>query len=161
MSEVKRFEKYLGALQTQGLSEGAFVAKLTTFENKDMVNDVIKAGALDEWLKNATEIPMLYGHDSKEYIGKWTDFEIKDGALYATGHLFDYIQRAKEVGEHIKRENITGVSIGFTSKQYEGRGDADGYGFDFYKIELYEASIVLNPANEQARITAKDRDFRT
>ena len=160
MSEMRTFQKYLGAPDTKGIGDGTFTATLTTFGNKDSDNDIVHHGALDKWLKTANELPMLYDHKRGEYIGKWSDFRIEKNALVATGQLFDYAQRSREVGEHIKRENLTGISIGFKSDRYDFREDEDGLGLELFEIQLLEASVVLFPANEQAQITAKAQSER-
>ena len=69
----------LEVIKTEGAGEitGKNIeATVTTFGNKDVVNDVIEKGALDKFLKKFDKsLPMLLNHDTSLIIGKWDRFE--------------------------------------------------------------------------------------
>lgn len=138
--------------------EGEIDAILTEFDQRDLDNDEIKSGALDDWLKENDELPMLWSHLRHEPIGVWSDFRIDGKFLRAKGELIDGIQRSKEAVIFIKREIVKGVSIGFNATEYSYRFNRDvpggDFGVDFDKITLREASLVLYPAAPNAAVTA-------
>ena len=137
--------------------EGELEADLFTFDTRDLDNDEIKSGALDDWMKSNDTAPMLWSHKRDEVIGEWSKFRIVEKTLKATGTLYEGIQRASEAIVLLKNKAVKGVSIGFDSTDYEYRyARVDGkfdFGIDFQKIQLREASLVLNPAYVTAQVT--------
>ena len=130
-------------------------ATLTTFGNKDSYGDIIDPGALDTWMKDnaGKDLPMLFGHDTKEIIGKWNGLEKMVRKFKAKGSLYkDFIARAGEVYGLLKASAIKGVSIGFKPLDYEFWEEKDDFGILWKEIELLEASIVLFPANNRAQV---------
>ena len=55
--------------------EGKIVAYVTTFNNADVVGDIMAPESLDKFVKqfNETEkqLPMLWNHSKNELIGEW------------------------------------------------------------------------------------------
>ena len=140
--------------------KGIIKAVLTSFEDEDKMGDVIKAGACDDWMKKTKQIPMLWGHDRKEVIGKWTDFSISDNKLWAVGTLYKDIKRAEESITLIALDAVKGVSIGFDAEPGEyvivppNRDKGKKYwSYEFRKINIREASLVLDAANAKAKVT--------
>ena len=134
---------------------GEIQAYVTTFENKDVVNDVIKQGALDDFItkfeNSETDIVrLLLNHDRNLILGQWVKFEVDEYGVLGTAKLSD-VQSAKDVKTLIADGILGSVSIGFKSSDFEKNEDG---GMDFNKIELIETSIVDRPANSQARITS-------
>lgn len=140
--------------------KGIIKAVLTSFEDEDKMGDVIKAGACDDWMKKTKQIPMLWGHDRKEVIGKWTDFSISANKLWAVGTLYKNIKRAEESITLIALDAVKGVSIGFDAEPGEyvivppNRDKGKKYwSYEFRKINIREASLVLDAANAKAKVT--------
>lgn len=145
-------------------ANAAVTGLLTTFERADTYEDIISMGALDDWLaaEGQSPLPMLVGHDHKQFIGEWGGFEVVEGvgdapaALRATGDFFDCVRQAKEMYDLAAREKIRGISIGFKVEEYRVRryieSEYDGWGWRFDRISLKEASLVLFPANDGASI---------
>lgn len=128
-------------------------AVATTFENKDKVGDIIKTGALDEYISDfkagKTEpLRMLLMHNRSIIIGEWGDIEIKGDEVIIKGNMLIDTQAGKDTMLLIKKRLLSSVSIGFNSSEYTFN-DAD-YTITFQKITLVETSIVDNPGNENA-----------
>ena len=140
--------------------EGKLVAYVTTFNNADVVGDIMAPESLDKFVKefNETEkqLPMLWQHDKNELIGEWTKFEINSRGVKGYGEIFTDVTRGNDVRNLIKRGAVGSVSVGFRSKNYE---QLEGGGRLFKEIDLVETSVVVNPANPKARIvSAKNED---
>jgi HK97 family phage prohead protease len=134
--------------------DGQIVAYLTTFENTDVVGDVIKTGALDKYVEDFNKgqtgiLRMLFQHDRSEIIGKWDSLEIDEKGVIGTGTIFEEVSRGKDVKSLLMRGVLNSVSIGFRATDYV---ENDKGGRDFKEIELVETSVVDIPANPQATI---------
>ena len=137
-------------------------ASLTSFGGDgDVVGDIIEPGALDDWMKSngGRDLPMLREHNTNNLIGAWSNLAIEGDKMFADGVIdTDDTQLAGETLRQIKRGRIDGVSIGFGADwdDYEMIDDdpfeSGNWGIRFHKIHLYEASVVLFPANPQAGI---------
>lgn len=150
MNEVITKQFDLNAAES---ADGEVVAYLTTFGNEDQVGDIIKAGALDEFIESfdpeQVKLPMLYNHDVASIIGEWKLLEVDDYGVKGTGILYTETTQGKDVQALLKRKAVASVSIGFRSSDYEKLPSG---GRQFNKLELVETSIVLNPANKQAQV---------
>ena len=140
--------------------EGRIVAYVTTFNNSDVVGDIMAPGSLDKFVDefNQTnkQLPMLWQHNNNELIGEWTKFEINSRGVKGYGEIFTDVTRGNDVRNLIKRGAVGSVSVGFRNKNYE---QIEGGGRLFKEIELVETSVVVNPANPKARIvSAKNED---
>ena len=144
--ELHKFDGEVGAIQ----------AYVTTFNNADVVGDVISPTALDKYVKEFNEqkqrLPMLWQHDKNELIGEWTKFEINSRGVKGTGEIFTDVTRGNDVRNLIKRGAVGSVSIGFKATDYESIDKTGGRLFK--EIQLIETSVVINPANPKARITS-------
>jgi phage head maturation protease len=77
--------------------------------------------------------------------------EEDENGLYVEGRLLiNDDPLAKRAHAHLKAGSITGLSIGYSLKDYEYDTQKDA--FILKEIELWEVSLVTFPANEQARI---------
>jgi uncharacterized protein len=147
-------------LQVVENTDGEIVAYLTTFENPDKVGDVIKAGALDEFISKfdpeTQKLPMLYNHETSKIIGEWKQLEIDEVGLKGTGIIYTETSLGADVMALLKRGAVAAVSIGFSSSKYEKLVTG---GVAFKTISLVETSVVLNPANPNAKvISVKSED---
>lgn len=154
MTEIieKEFVKELSDMEYVD-DEKTITAYLTTFENSDVVGDVIKTGALDDFVEKfdpeKQKLPMLYGHDTKSIIGEWVKLEIDEYGVKGTGVLYTETSLGDDVYKLLKRKAVASVSIGFSSSDYDVEEDGSR---TFKTIVLRETSVVLNPANPQAKI---------
>lgn len=148
---IRRTIKFTGENVSE---EGVVSGVLTSFENEDAYQDIIKTGALDNWLKSNDTLTGLWAHQMSEIIGRWKDIEIEKDLVKAELHLQRGIRRAEEAITLIKNDHINGISIGFSANEYSWAKRKNGWwGLNFYDIELHEASLVLYPANDKAAIT--------
>ena len=148
------------------LDGDTFPATLNNIGKIMSVGDRVLEGALDEWLSklNAGDgrLPMLWAHDDREPIGYWDDLRIDGSRLKATGHIWDYMQRGQEAAEAIARRDVNGVSLGLISSEYDlvrrpGKSvwGGDKWGVDHIKSSAREASIVMWPADRNARASRR------
>ena len=87
---------------------------VTSFKNVDRDKDVIKTGALDDFLRKFDgDLPMLYMHDQKEIIGNWSEFSIKGDLVIGKGQIYPEISRGADSMALISRGAIGSTSIGF------------------------------------------------
>ena len=140
---------------------GEIKAYVTTFGNADLVGDVMDKSSADNFVKNFNDqenasLPMLWEHKRDEIIGNWTKFEIDEKGVIGTGELYKGVSKADDVRVYLEKGAVGSVSIGFRSTDYE---DLKTGGRLFKEIELFETSIVIQPANPQAQIvSAKNED---
>ena len=153
MAELISRQRFIRFVKNDDDDNGVIDGVLTELEKADSYGDVIREGALDEWLDETKSIPMLWAHSLSEIMGEWTDFELKEFELCAKGKLFDGVRRADEYRNTRMRDVVKGVSIGFTSSDWSWGKKDDEYCIGFDKIDIKEASIVLYPAHESAKVT--------
>ena len=147
--EVKTFER-------DGVRLGTIRGFLATFGNIDRVNDRIEPTAFDETLSRHREqkrmIRMLFQHNRMELIGGFPidQVEVNKKGLFVTGEINLEVDRGREAFALIKQGALSDMSIGFSIVEFEEEKD----GFRILKIlELWEGSIVDEPANTEAVIT--------
>ncbi len=93
-------------------------------------------------------VPMLFGHDQREVIGKWTDVEVTPTGLMVEGRLNLETARGREVYALLKSGDLRGLSVGFIPKA----ASETRTGRRITSADLLEISIVAVPANPAARI---------
>lgn len=117
------------------------------FGAADRVGDVIEKGAF----AGAQTLPMLFAHDQAQVVGVWDEITETPTGLAVKGRLLvGEIERAREVHAMVKSGAISGLSIGFFTK------DAKRFsgGRKITALELQEISIVAVPAHPGAQITS-------
>lgn len=118
----------------------------------DSVGDLITKGAFNFV---SSELPMLYGHSVSDLIGTWNETAETNDGLVVKGKLHMDQPRARTVLGMIKSGLVSGLSIGFKTKASTQRGRNRVIS----ALDLYEISVVRNPAHPKARITsAKEYD---
>jgi len=141
-------------LETKEVTEsGEFEGYGATFGNVDQGGDVIMPGAFSDSLKTipAERVRMLYQHDAREVIGKFSEIREDTRGLYVKGRLFLKVQRGNEVHQLMLEGAIDGLSIGY-------RTEDDDYDKltgtrRLKKVCLKEVSVVTFPMNEMAGVT--------
>jgi len=146
--------------------DGTFDGYGSVFNIKDGGNDIIIPGAFTETLtaqKSAGRMPaMLWQHRQDEPIGVYKSMEEDSIGLKVSGKLALKTARGAEAYELMKMGAITGMSIGYRSKE-------DSYdrmtGIRTLKrLDLLELSLVTFPMNDASRISSvksemTERDF--
>lgn len=139
-----------------GESIGKFEGYASTFGNADRVDDIIVKGAFANTLKDHQDrnrqIRMLSQHDRHNLIGGFPSqdaFE-DDRGLFVKGNVNLDTQRGREAFSLMKQGVLEDMSIGFIIRDSEMN---DGMQF-IKEAELFEISLVTEPANPEAQITA-------
>lgn len=141
--------------EVKGLDEqGTFTGAVAVYNNVDEQGDKLLPGAVTNLDEIAGGLPLLWSHDQSQPVGKLT---LRDtpAALIGEGKLALSLPKAREVYTMLREGLARGLSIGYrvVRSRYE-----DGIRL-LEKIKLYEASIVVLPANPLARITAVKRAY--
>lgn len=165
LNDPQQITKAMGEVK-----KGDIKAYVTTFGNVDKTGDVMMEYAFDDWLKEFEEsggfLKMLFMHDRNLMIGKWTKFEKDDHGIIGYGKLLD-VSMANDCKVFLTEGMIDSVSVGFTASKYAIVHDEENgrpYGYDIMEAQLYEVSLVDNPANSEAMITevkSNETDWRT
>ena len=135
---------------------GSFAGYASTFGGPpDSYGDVIAPGAFAAALKSHDVVgsrpAMLWQHDTRAPIGRWTRLVEDRRGLRVEGRLTLEVQRAAEAYALLRDGALGGLSIGFRSR----RSEAGAHGGRLLtEIELIEISLVTLPANAAARVAA-------
>ena len=145
-------------LEIKSLDEGGgFEGYASVFGVQDSDGDVIVKGAFTETLKGYREsgkMPkMLWQHDRKEIIGKYTEMEEDDNGLWVKGNLIMETQRGREAYALMKAGVLDSMSVGFNITE-AGDGEMRGSGRVIEAVDLWEVSLVTWGANPDAQITS-------
>ncbi|WP_170760408.1 phage major capsid protein [Ruegeria lacuscaerulensis] len=121
------------------------------FGSADRVGDVIEKGAIT----SPENLPMLFAHDQGQVIGVWDRITETDEGLTVKGRLLvDDVERAREVRAMIRSKAISGLSIGFVTKQHKRHAK----GRTITAAHLHEISVVAVPCHPGAQITSIKSD---
>lgn len=117
------------------------------FGSPDRVGDVIEKGAIAA----PATLPMLFAHDQSQVIGVWDSIaETVEGLTVKGRLLVDDVERAREVRAMIRSKAVSGLSIGFVTKQAKPRNR----GRTITALSLHEISVVAVPCHPGAQITS-------
>jgi HK97 family phage prohead protease len=121
------------------------------FGSADRYGDLITKGAF----RTPETLPMLFAHDPHQPVGVWHEIKETMHGLEVRGRLLiNDVEKAREVHALVKARAITGISIGFVTKDAKPR---IGGGREIRSLNLHEISLVTVPAHPGARIvSAKD-----
>jgi len=123
----------------------------SVFGGVDSYGDTIIPGAFKRTLTERTRgVKMRFNHFS-QVIGKWLDIHETAKGLLVKGQLTPNHSVASDVLASLKHGAIDGLSIGFMDIDSEKN---DHGGRNLKDIELVEISVVEEPADMAARITA-------
>lgn len=149
--QTRAFRLELRSVDDEGSIEGYG----SVFGVEDDYGDVIEPGAFAASLKAhaaaGTMPAMLWQHRSDEPCGVWTEMVEDAKGLKVKGRLVLEAQRGREAHALMKAGALTGMSIGFLSKEWSY--DRDTQIRTLTEIELWEVSLVTFPANGKARVT--------
>lgn len=118
----------------------------------DSVNDLITKGAFNFM---STDMPVLFHHNPSDLVGTWTEATENNEGLIVKGMMHMDQPRARTVLGMVKSGLVSGLSIGFKAKSWTKQGQNRVIS----ALDLYEISLVRNPAHPRARVTsAKEYD---
>lgn len=132
----------------------------TWIREPDAYNDVVKQGAFADSLKKIEEegktIPLIFSHrldDLNAYLGKVTELHEDDHGLYFEAD-FDNSSQAQKVREMCMDKRLTKFSFAYDTLD-EGTVTLDDgrKANELRKLDIFEVSIVLIPANQDASMT--------
>lgn len=105
---------------------------------------------LDRWKQKGKPIPLLWQHS--EVVGgiDARDATEDDHGLFVKGKLVMELQKSKEVLALLKAGIVNAMSIGYDVIQQAREGGVR----KLKELRLYEGSLVLWPANENAEVIA-------
>jgi HK97 family phage prohead protease len=127
----------------------------SVFGNVDLQSDVVEPGAFSESIEElkaaGRPLKMLWQHFDP--IGPWTEFAEDARGLFVSGTpLVDEVQQAREAYALAKAQVVDGLSIGYRVVEYT-RNQETGVRH-LKKLNLVEVSLVTEPANPMARVSA-------
>ena len=136
--------------------EGIFEGYLSTYDDVDSYGTYFIPGAWDKSIErfNSGEVvPVLWSHDRTKPIGKFTELKSDEKGLWGRGKLTLEDPQAKIAYAHMKDGSVMGLSVGFEMDYdnviYNRLLDALGIA----EADLFECSVVVFPANSNAKIT--------
>jgi HK97 family phage prohead protease len=130
---------------------GEFSGYASVFNGLDSYGDTILPGAYAKTLSdpNRRAIKMRWNHYGP-VIGKWKTIEEDETGLFVRGSLTPGHSVAEDVNASLKHGSIDGLSIGFYIREMDETKDRR----ILKEIDLVEISVVEEPADNAARITA-------
>lgn len=161
---IERIEVKFAA-ESIDAATGEFKGYGAVFGNVDSHGDVIEPGAfkksLSEW-KSKGRLPamkLMHGSALNPFadnlpVGKWTKMEEDGRGLYVEGKLSGLdTDLGRRIHGLMRDSVLDGLSIGYLVKQYTpGLGDEVRRRLEH--LNLREVSLVDDPSNERARVTA-------
>lgn len=155
--EVKSHEQKQDA---NGIPIGIVRGIASTFDDSpDRDEDIVASGAFDQTIKDlksrGRDVRMLFQHWSENIIGKFpiNNIEINSRGLMVEGQINLDVQKGREIYSLIKQGALSDFSIGFQVLDQEFKNGIR----IINNLELFEISVVTEPANMNARITEVKR----
>ena len=137
-------------------SGGTFAGYGSVYDVVDQGDDVVASGAfsasLADWQAKGRMPALLWQHRAGEPIGTYTAMREDGNGLYCEGKLALKTQRGAEAYELLKMGAISGLSIGFMTR--EDAFDQKTGVRTIKKGDLWECSLVTFPMNDAARVSS-------
>lgn len=143
--------------KADGSNIGVFSGHLAAFA-KDRMDDVFLPGAFEKSIirhkEDSRPIRMLSQHDSDFLIGGFPIEHVREDekGLFVVGNINLDVQKGRESFALMKQGVLTDMSIGFSIMGESGVEFRDGIRF-LKEVEIFEGSLVAEPANVAAKIT--------
>lgn len=160
MNEKKYFDCHFEVKVVTDPEEGSNIGKFegyaSTFGNSDRMDDVIIKGAFEKTLQDhrtrSRQIRMLSQHNRHNLIGGFPSEDAREDerGLFVKGNINLDTQNGRESFALMKQGVLEDMSIGFIIRDSEMN---DGKQM-IKEAELFEISLVTEPANQEAQITA-------
>lgn len=150
-----KFELKKGSLREEkvnGADFAFFEGYASTFGNIDRTADIVMRGAFKRCLERNKTIKMLWQHKFDTIIGQFPMLVEDEMGLFVQGRINMGTEKGREAYALLKAGDLDSMSIGYAVISDEYNRDLDVRMLK--ELELYEISLVTEPANELARITA-------
>lgn len=149
-----------------GDEPGTFQGYGSVYDVRDSYDDVVVKGAfrdtLKAWKAKGKLPPMLLQHGGGMFgssaldaipIGKWEEMREDDIGLFVKGRLLAMdTDRGRTIYAATKEGGLDGLSIGFSPKQVKVGTKPTEPARTLQKVDLWEVSLVVWPANTDARV---------
>lgn len=139
---------------------GTFVGVGALFDTRveDLFNTVLRPGSFAQSLRERPSVPVLWSHDPAQPIGKTTLLRESDRELVVHGRLVTTTGKGADTYALLKAGVVTGMSIGFTVREWVHVAAADGTRERHVSaLDLFEISLVAFPASDRARVSSVHR----
>jgi HK97 family phage prohead protease len=159
--KIKSTNAFIDAVKGEEGGERRFEGFAST-PNMDRFNEVVESKAFEGTINIFKQNPiMLFMHNTREPIGHFDSFELRDDGLRVSGVIGEGFHPADRVWKMITQGHLKAMSIGFREIDGEVKDikDAKGNKHEIYhitKLELLEISVVAVPANREALFTYED-----
>lgn len=151
---MKNTRDFAFELKASG-DQGQFTGYGNVYGIVDDGDDIVQAGAfaesLADWQSKGRMPPVLWQHSSRDPIGAYTAISEDGTGLRVQGQLCMDTQRGKEAFALLKMSAISGLSIGFMTR--EDSFDQKTGVRTIKKADLWECSLVTFPQNDAARVS--------
>lgn len=135
--------------------KGIFEGYGSIFGNIDSYRDIVEKGAFERSLRENGLPTLLWQHDTREVIGRYTEAVEDERGLRVRGELNLDVQKGKEAYALLKQGAMRGLSIGYIVRKYEI--DEEEEVKRLTDVDLMEVSVVTFPANREATVTNTKR----
>ena len=141
------------ALEVKALTaDGRFAGYASVFDNTDSQQDVMRRGAFAKSLTaRRYPVQLLWQHQWQNPIGVIDAIFEDQHGLYVEGKLLLDVAQAREAHALLKAKALRGLSIGYSVKR--ARRNPDSGARELLEVELWEVSLVTQPANAAAQVT--------
>lgn len=151
--------KYLSCgFELKGVdAKGVFTGYGSVFGELDSHRDIVVKGAFAESLQidfadKGRKVPILWQHDQWNPIGVYEEIREDDHGLFVKGQLNLKVQQGLECHALMEQGALSGLSIGYTTKERNYITVGDDTIRQLTKVRLYEVSPVTFPSGDSARV---------
>lgn len=156
--DVKFEVKQVTEVEENGEQFYEFEGYGSTFNNVDLVDDIILPGAFTESLRVRTPV-LLWQHDMNMPLGVFVDiFEDSRGLMVKGRMPKDDTFVSGRVVPQMKVGSVNQMSIGFSIPSRDDYFMENGIRH-IRRVDLFEISLVTIPANPEAVITSNVKNF--
>ena len=139
-------------------SKGVFEGYANTFDNLDLVDDVVHKGAFKKTLKESKKRALFFMHntgDINNMLGTATDLKEDDTGLKMKGEIDLESEQGKRAFKMIKSGVIDRMSIGFSIVKADYEEIKGKFIRHIKELKLFEVSLIPigMAANQQSLIT--------
>ena len=170
VKKTTQFSQYMTLEAAKVSDDGEIEATLLTFGEFNQIGNMFLKDAFDDFIAEKPTVPMYFQHSNTRYVGFWNDYRIDGDEMIGKGKLFvKETQEAKEKAALIRAGYLNRVSIGGESEprdimlvdRFDPVTKRFSYGLVYKKARLFEASLVLRPADTTAVIKQDIGEFFT
>jgi len=153
--EYKTFTAEIKASDDSTDDIGVFEGYANTFDNLDLVDDIVHKGSFKKTLKESKKRGLFFMHNTRDInnlIGEAVSLKEDDTGLKMRGEIDLTDPMGAKAFKFIKRGTISEMSIGFQILKAEFEQIKDKYVRHIKELKLFEISVIpmgmaANPAS--------------